>query len=595
VHGESRRLLGTGVLAIDDARIRAERTRILYSNLPAAVTAAGVALLSLIGFMLWRGQLPPLEAAVWAGSAMGCVALLMGFWKARRRDPAKDARWRVWLLRFRVGCLAGGAACGAVAVLFPSADRYEGAMFGALVAGGSVAGALPFIGADLAAFAAYLVPTMSPYVLSPLLQTFPGNYGLAASAAAYIGAMWWAARRSSRQLGESLRLRFENLDLLEEVSRQKALAEEASAAKSQFLAAASHDLRQPLHALSLFVGALGLRRMDREGRRLLDQVGQSVAAMDALFADLFDITRLEAGATRVELIDFPLRPLLERLGREFRAEAQAKGLSFRIRCGEQALRSDPALVERILRNLIANAVRYTDRGGVLAACRRAGDNGKVRLEVWDTGRGVSADQQAKIFREFYQLAGPGQGRPQGLGLGLAIVQRTAALLGGQVSLASRPGRGSVFRLDLPRSTRPALQAAREGQGQAHPAAKGLILVLEDEAPAREAMSRLLTGWGHEVLAAESASEMLRRLDGRTLQPDLIICDFGLGGGENGVETVRTLRERAGAEAPAILVSGDGGPERAAQAQAAGLVLLHKPVGASRLRAAVGNLMRRRAG
>src|SRR5262249_38046748 len=149
------------------------------------------------------------------------------------------------------------------------------------------------------------------------------------SAIVSLAAIGWLARRSSRQLIQSLKLRFENIDLLEEVSRQKTRAEEASAAKSQFLAAASHDLRQPLHALGLFVGALGQRRLDREARRLIDQMGQSVAAMDGLFAALFDITRLEAGATRVEVGDFALRPLLERLGREFQADAEAKGLQLR--------------------------------------------------------------------------------------------------------------------------------------------------------------------------------------------------------------------------------------------------------------------------
>ena len=582
------------MLEDQDSRIGAERTRILYSNVPLAVSVAGAVLLSLITALVIYGHMPPWLAVTWTGWISACIAVLLALWARRRRDPAQAEHWKVWLDRFRLGCLMGGLACVIMAVVTPHPGGYAELLFSALIAAGSVAGALPFIGADVRAFAAYHVPTMTPYIVMPLLRHFPGGYGLAASTAVFVVAMAWMARRSQAQLAESLRIRFENLDLLEEVSRQKTLAEDANAAKSQLLAAASHDLRQPLHALSLFVGALKLRRMDGEARRLLEQAGQSVAAMDALFAALLDMTKLDAGVMKVELESFALRPLVERVSREFRAEAEAKGLSLRVRCGEAEVRSDPMLVERILRNLIANAVRYTDRGGVLVGGRRAGPR-TVRLEVWDTGRGIAEDQHGRIFREFYQLPGQGRDRAQGLGLGLAIVQRMASLLDRPLSLASRPGRGSVFRIELPYASAPSDRSAAAREPVRPYANKGLILVLDDEPSVREAMQSLLAGWGHQVLAAASGPEMASRLDSDALEPELIICDWGLAEGETGLQAIRRLRAHIGAEVPAMLMTGDTRAARLAEAQAEGLLLLHKPVTNSRLRAAVGNLMRRTAG
>jgi signal transduction histidine kinase len=573
-----------------DGRIGAERTRILYSNVPLAVTAAGVVLASLIAALVIYGKLPFAVGAGWSAAALACAALLVAFWAAHRRDEARTAHWRGWLRRFRIACLAGGLTCTLIAVIVPHPDLYLGEMFGAMVAGGSVAGALPFLGADLTAYAAYMVPTMAPYVVAPLLERFPAHDGLAVSTAVFMTAMWWVARRSNRQLTQGLRLRFENLDLLEEVSRQKALAEEANAAKSELLAAASHDLRQPLHALGLFVSALRQRRMGREARSLLDRMDHSLLAMDGLFAALLDMTRLNAGAMKAELSMFRLAPLLAGLAQEFAPEVEAKGLRLVIRCGEATVHSDRLLLERIVRNLVANAVRYTDRGGVLVACRRSSRPGQVKVEVWDTGCGVEPDQQERIFREFYQIPRPDRERTQGLGLGLAIVRGAAELLGCPLSLASRPGRGSVFRLEVP------LARMREAASPPAPEAaqRGLILVVEDEPEAREAMHGLLAGWGHEVLAASSGSEMLQRLDERRLRPDLIICDWAPGG-ESGPSAIEALRAHVGADVPAMVVTGERRSGRRVEAEAAGLLLLAKPVSNSRLRAAVGNLMRRTAG
>ncbi len=570
-------------------RVRAEQVRLLYANTPIAVSAGGASALLLLLGLVQVGAVASATGVALALVATVCVAFHLGLYGVygHRRPAVQD--WRPWRNLFVLACLAEGLTGTVSAFVLTSPDRLDLELLDLLVIVGCATSAIIFFGADLAAFSAYFIPAVAPHVLFGVLYRYPMHEVLGLMTGVFLVLMWVSAYRSNAQLANGLRLRFENADLLEEVDRQRALAEDASLAKSRFLASASHDLRQPLHALSLFVGALGLRRADRESRRLLGHVSQSVTAMEGLFGALLDISKLDAGATSVELQVFALAPLLERICVEFRAEAQAKGLRLRTRLAGFTIRSDPVLVERVARNLIANAVRYTDDGGVLVACRRAGAEGRVQLEVWDTGRGIAADQQALVFQEFYQARDPDEPRIQGLGLGLAIVQRIASLLDCPLSLGSRPGRGSVFRLTLPGVMGPgAAELATLEAPVARPRG-GLILVVDDEAAVREGMRSLLVGWGHEVIAAASGADMLRRLEGEVTVPRLIICDYGLAGGETGLAAIRDLRASCG-PVPALLVTGDTQAERLAEAQAAGVPLLHKPLSNSRLRAAIGNLI-----
>jgi two-component system, sensor histidine kinase len=246
-----------------------------------------------------------------------------------------------------------------------------------------------------------------------------------------------------------------------DLAAKKDMAERANQAKSRFFAAASHDLRQPLHALSLFVAALKARNQQPETQTLIDNIEASTAAMELLFNALLDISRLDAGAIEAHPVHFPLHKLLLDLEQQFGALAADKQLRLRFRPCDVTLYSDPLLIERILVNLIANAIRYTDDGGVLVACRRRGR--MVRISVIDTGRGIPPDQQESVFQEFVQLHNPARDRSKGLGLGLAIVSRLGRLLGHRVDLRSRPGHGSMFSIDVPLRRRQADPAGRAGQ------------------------------------------------------------------------------------------------------------------------------------
>jgi signal transduction histidine kinase/CheY-like chemotaxis protein len=459
----------------------------------------------------------------------------------------------------------------------------------ALVAGMIVLGAVPVISAYLPAYLVFAAPIVVPHVVFGLIYSYPFHELLAALSLTFLVAVPLVARVVSRQFADGLRLRFENMSLIEDLRLQSARADQANRAKSSFLASASHDLRQPVHALGLFVGALRAQTMGAEARRLVDHIAGSIRAMDDLFASLLDISKLDAGVVEARLEARPIEPLLDRLCRDYADQAAAKGIEVRrVGCSAVVV-SDPVLLERVLRNLIANAVSYTDAGRILVGCRRRG--AAITVEVWDTGRGIAPDKSEQVFQEFYQIDNPERDRAKGLGLGLAIVRRITPLIGGVLTLDSQVGRGSVFRLTLPRGGVRDLPVAGDAPTALGAMRSGLILVIDDEVSIQQAMSALLTGWGHRVFVAGSAQAMQAQLLDCYDRPDLIICDYRLRGGVTGIAAIRQLVEAYNHEIPAMLITGDTAPGRISEAHASGYLLLHKPLSNSRLRAAVGQLMR----
>jgi len=363
----------------------------------------------------------------------------------------------------------------------------------------------------------------------------------------------------------------------------------ANLAKSRFLAAASHDLRQPLHALNLFVAQLRAEKDQSERSRLTARIETAVANMNELFNALLDISRLDAGALNASISEFPVDNLLKSIETTFSAAAREKGLRLRVVPSSAWVRSDAILLERILLNLVSNAVNYTQAGGVVIGCRRAGD--RLRIVVCDSGIGIPEDQQRNIFGEFYRIATTGPNRPDGLGLGLAIVERLSNLLDHPIGLVSTPGKGSCFSISVPSAPRrvgavapPAVAATLD------PLRGKLIVVIDDDPFVLDGTKGLLESWGCRAVTAQSGHEAAASLDGS--RPDLIISDFRLKEGRTGIDAVVQLRKVFAAAIPAFLISGDISPERLNDAQAAGLLLLHKPVGPMGLRAMMSRLLKR---
>jgi signal transduction histidine kinase len=375
---------------------------------------------------------------------------------------------------------------------------------------------------------------------------------------------------------------------LEQVESARASAEQANIAKSRFFAAASHDLRQPLHSLGLFATALREAVTNREGRELVQRIGDSIGALDRLFDELLDLSRLDAGTVEVRLRNVALQSLFDRIAQDFFAEAAAKELRLRFHPTPLAVRTDPVLLERVLANLVSNAIRYTQHGGVLVGARRRG--GRVFVQVWDTGVGIAADQRELIFDEFYQVSNPGRDRRRGLGLGLAIVRRLTSLLGLPLALRSEPGRGSCFELELPPATGPV-----DGPGVPEPADAHLsfagrrALIVDDDADICEATAGLLARWGFEARAVPGDAAA-RRAVVNGFVPDLILADLRLGEATDGIGVVEGLRRQCGRGIPALLISGDTGARELARVRESGLLLLTKPVAPARLRSALHALL-----
>jgi signal transduction histidine kinase/DNA-binding NarL/FixJ family response regulator len=368
----------------------------------------------------------------------------------------------------------------------------------------------------------------------------------------------------------------------------------ANLAKSRFLAAASHDLRQPLHALGLFVAQLDGKVGTAEGREVLARINSAVLAMDDLFNALLDVSKLDAEVLKPNLRRFPIQTLFRRLETTFAGAAREKELLLRVVPSTAWVSSDFILLERIMMNLASNAVRYTDCGGIVIGARRRGST--VRLEVWDSGSGIPNDQLQNIFAEFYQIGGPQTDRGGGLGLGLAIVERLCSLLGHRIEVTSTPGRGSRFAVSVPLAPADVafLEPAAPVPAIDEPCRGKQVLVIDDDAMVLAGMRGLLVSWGCHVATAGNDQAALAALAGHK-PPDLIISDYRLPAGKTGFEAIARLREAFGMAIPAFLISGDTAPERLREAAASGFHLLHKPVPPNALRAMVSQLLREDTG
>lgn len=405
----------------------------------------------------------------------------------------------------------------------------------------------------------------------------------------YVVAQYGQARLIGRALSNSIQLRFENTDLIEGLKVEKNLAgeareaaEQADVAKSRFLAAASHDLRQPVHAMGLFLEALSHSSLDHTQHQVLDNAKAASLASADMLNTLLDFSRIEAGVIRPKLVPCSLQTLLNKLEIELAPQADAKGLIYRSRETTLVALSDPALLELILRNLIANAIRYTDKGGILIGCRRRGK--KVCIKVYDTGIGIEASQHREIFREFHQLGNPERDRRKGLGLGLAIADGLARSMDSKISLVSRVGRGSSFSLEITITSRTPMAFTGVVASRVSIPDQLIgknVLVVDDDEAVRMSMSQVLCSWGMRCEIAESLQEALE-LDMPEC-PDLIICDYRLREQQTGDRVIVLLREHFGASIPAILVTGDTAPKRLRDATATQIPLLHKPVAAEQLK------------
>ena len=463
------------------ALVRAEQVRASYRTIPES--CIGSALAGVIVATSMYREVDSGALVAWYLSLCAALALLVGFYMGYRRaapPPGEEGKWE-W--RFFVANLLHGCAWGSAGIVMfqPELSAYQMWLTVALLLLATSALSVGIV-ALMPMVYGFIVPVIVPLLVRSAQQWDFLHGVITAAGVLFLGYLLVTATRMNRLIVEMFNLRFEN-----ELAFRR--ADEANRAKTSFLAAASHDLRQPIHAMALFVSALKSKSRDPEARPIVDHLVASVEALEGLFDALLDISKLDAGIVRAEIGDFPLQPIFERVAQDCAADAAEKGLRLVVVPTRAIVRSDATLLERIVRNLVSNAIRYTKTGGLVLGCRRTGAN--VRIAVCDTGIGIEPAQLPQVFKEFFQVANPERDRAKGLGLGLAIVERLAQLLGHSVTVASVPGRGSTFSVTLPRGESPSLATAPAPAEAAPEGSLGgaLVVVIDDEAPCARACAR----------------------------------------------------------------------------------------------------------
>ena len=564
------------LLRLDEDRILAGQLRLLLGNVASALIPT--LFLSIVLVLTLTNDSNALALKVWGVALMSYK--LYATLHARRHlasdIPVEQTHRLVWTL-IMLNAI-DGALWGSLAWVTLDTSTVVGSILVISTIAGMVGSSMSRLTPVLPVFMAFVTTMLLLLVSKVWTLGDPAYNSLGIVGIIFLTSVTLMARNSAKEIRASINLRFENVALLEKLQVKTEIAEaaqreaeHANTAKSKFLAAASHDLRQPIHAQGLFLEVLSRTEQTPYQQELLASARAASEASSELLNALLDFSRIEAGVIDPQLQPFRLQPLLNKIENELALQADAKNIVYRSRETHTAALTDPVLLELILRNLISNAIRYTDRGGVLVACRQHGSH--AVLEIWDTGIGIAPEEQKEVFREFHQLGNPERDRRKGLGLGLAIADGLARAMGYELTLRSTLGRGSVFRLTLPLvSNAPESNIMMQSKTRL---LNARLLFIDDDEIVREGMLHLLRDWGCECEAAESIEEALALAQLNV--PDVIVSDYRLREQRTGVEAIAAVRKLIGSDIPALLITGDTAPTRLREAQASGIPLLHKPV------------------
>ncbi|MDE2400843.1 MAG: response regulator [Burkholderiales bacterium] len=574
-----------------------DTTHYLYNQTGAALF--GHCLGMVVSTAMYWKHVPHALLWSWAGAFavmwFARLAGMYGFEKAVQQD-AEHVDHARWLLRWNIGALVGSALWSIGAMLFYDyGGTFERTALMLIIYSFAI-GAVPYMAMNIRLFLSCMAFYFIPMIVRTAMHGQPHDLqmaGIWCLIGVCVLSLGWAFRNV---FGEMVKLKLQTQDLAIKLGGEMALAEHAqrlaetaNRAKTQFFAAASHDLRQPLHAMGLFAEALRQRSKDEEVIHLVNSINSSVDALEGLFSELLDITKIDTGAVDVQAEHFSMQDLFNRIRLTFEPTAFEKGLMLSFRGGQHHVYADPMLLERVLRNLVSNAIRYTEDGGVLVTCRLRGK--QLSLQVWDSGIGIAENEQGRIFDEFYQTH---SGRPlephhrKGLGLGLAIVKRLTDLMHAPLTLRSRVGHGTVFTVLLPVGRASRLQST----GIPTKPLLGVtldrrhIVVVEDELAVLEGLQILLKGWGATVSAFDTVANVEAWARSTTDKPDLLIVDYRLPEQKTGVDAIKALRECFGLDLPAIMVTGSTMTGHEANAAKYNFHLLVKPVAPTKLRAMI---------
>lgn len=549
----------------------------LFRNGEAVVAVTfGLALACWLSFAIWWP--PGAGVWVWAAGVHGTQALhALLVWRFKRQGRSALAHTPYWLRLYIAVTLLCAIGWGLAPCFLLGEPRFVPTMplvLLLLFIGGA---GVHVVAAHRWAIYLWLLPLLVPLTAFMLYLGTPITLTIAPLTAAFLFACLFFASARHRLLLKELQTKLDNDALVRALRQQVVLVERANREKSRFLASASHDLRQPMHALGLFTATLEKRLVGTALQPLVKNMIRSIDALEQSFTSMLDISKLDAGVIEPNLQSFPIRDLFRVLHMHCAGQAEELGLGLRFKAGGKIVMSDPHLLERVLSNLIHNAIRYTQEGGIVVVARTRAN--AVSIEVWDTGIGISEDELPKVFDEFYQVGNPGRDRSRGLGMGLAIVKRLVLLMGHQLEVVSRPGRGTVFRI-LIKATEfdemDNLVVAADTVPSPIDSSRTLLLI-DDEESIRAGMSDLLQTWGYHVLTAATIQEACTEVRRHAGVIDIVVSDLRLANDEDGIAAIERVRAVYGAPLPALLITGDTSPDEVKRVHSSGHQVLFKPV------------------
>ncbi|MFK7853785.1 MAG: hybrid sensor histidine kinase/response regulator [Granulosicoccus sp.] len=556
-----------------ERKIYHEQIRLIYNQGPVLVAGATLCAVMITVF-LWR-HLPQSALLFWLAAVGISTTLRIWVIAVYLKADVKTRERSIWGPFFWLGTLTAGLIWGAWPLMFYHLYSTEYLLLISTVFAGMVAVSAASGNIYLPSFLSFSVPLILPLSIAHITS---GSDSLVLTGwllIMFLVVNFVLATRGNRQYRELIRSQLANAELLERLAEEKQIAERAVIAKSRFLAAASHDLRQPLHAMGLFLSAL--RHAEKEPRqlRIIDDMGKSAEALNGLFNSLLDVSRLDAEIIEFNPTHVPANDVFDALRAQFMQQIINKDVELHIDAQGQVFFSDVILLERVLRNLLSNAVQYTQAGSISLRCEEH-ENGSKLVTLQDTGVGIPAEFVEDVFSEYYQLHNPARDRSKGLGLGLAIVKRLCELMDMPLEMESVHGKGTVFKLIVPGGD-PAQLSNPVDQAPLMKETGGRILVIDDEVQVLQSMRHMLEAWGCEVMLAESARDALKIIALTNVTPEVILSDYRLRDDLNGVDAIAAIRESMEKKIPAVIITGDTSPERLKQVKQSGLDVLHKPV------------------
>lgn len=575
--------------------IHLEQVKLLYRNLRVVILGS-MFVLSAVLWAAWEEK-SSLHLLLLAGFM--CTILLLRHVDGLRFQKAlesSDISPIYWERRFILGIFSSGVLWGTTFLLIFSPERPDIVLFVVCFYSGLISSASATTAARLPAFLALIVPATLPIVVQILLAGGALYFAMGIAFMVFVLANIVVASTYSRIIRDSICLRFENLALISRLEEEKnraehnqQIAEQAMIAKDKFLAAASHDLRQPLHAQGLYLDAIETHVQSTRGVEHLEALRKTNEALTTLFNSLLDVSRLNAGIVEVHNYHVCLNSIMYPLHEEFKSQATENKITLTLGCKNLTVFTDAVLLTRVLRNLLSNAIRYTPKDGKISISSHQLDNDTVQISVRDTGIGIPETEQQNIFAEYYQLENPERDRSKGLGLGLAIVKKLCALMDLSITCQSTVGKGATFILSLPSGDN---DLVCQSELISHtPAIAGIhVLVIDDEYDVLDSMRCMLDNWGCITTTAESTEDALNKITQDVHKPDIIITDYRLREGKTGAQAIAAVRQKVGENIPAMLITGDTSTERLQNANASGLYLLHKPVSPAKLRSVMNQLV-----